>query len=352
MKINFAMWGQALSGLVKMDSKQEWESLDVISKWLIATRSGVTTVTIYSCIIAGLLSWRYLASVGQPFPFWVWLVVTLGLFIAHGTNNILNDYTDYVKGVDTDNYFRLQYGVHPLAQGFWDKKTQLRWFYVSGVIAFASGIFALAYRGVTPVMLALFGFGIITLLFYTWPLKHIGLGEFIIFLIWGPVFVGGVFYVLTGVWDWTVALAGVPFGLSVASINVGKHTDKLLADSRKEVRTLPVIIGEKAARYVTMVAILLAYLVFIYLVFFPRYFTPILLIILFAIPRAKLAFQTLLKPRPETPPAGFEYWPTWFSAVAFYHNRMFGGLMVLGLIIDTLLHVFAPNLIATYWPML
>ena len=49
MSINFKMWGKALAGLVKMDSKQEWAGLDIVSKWLIATRSAVTTVTLYSC---------------------------------------------------------------------------------------------------------------------------------------------------------------------------------------------------------------------------------------------------------------------------------------------------------------
>ena len=62
MKINLAMWRTALWTLVKMDKKEEWDSLDVVSKWLIATRSGVTTVTIYSCIISGLLAWRFFAA--------------------------------------------------------------------------------------------------------------------------------------------------------------------------------------------------------------------------------------------------------------------------------------------------
>ena len=44
-------------------------------------------------------------------------ILTLGLFIAHGTNNLINDYTDFSRGIDKDNYFRTQYGVHPLAQG-------------------------------------------------------------------------------------------------------------------------------------------------------------------------------------------------------------------------------------------
>lgn len=109
MHINFAMWRKASWQLVKMDDKKEWDALDVVSKWLIATRSAVTLVTVYSCVIAGILAARDGYFSWLPF-----LIITLGLFIAHGTNNILNDYTDYNRGVDKDNYFRTQYGVQPL----------------------------------------------------------------------------------------------------------------------------------------------------------------------------------------------------------------------------------------------
>jgi hypothetical protein len=120
MGINFKMWRTAAWQLVKMDDRKEWDALDIVSKWLIATRSGVTTVTIYSCIMAGLLAWR-----DDAFALLPWLIVTIGLFIAHGTNNILNDYVDYSRGIDKDNYFRTQYGVHPLVQEFWTKPQQL-----------------------------------------------------------------------------------------------------------------------------------------------------------------------------------------------------------------------------------
>ena len=55
---NLGMWKRALSGLVKMETREEWEKLDVLSKWFIATRSGVTIVTFYSCVIGGLLAMR------------------------------------------------------------------------------------------------------------------------------------------------------------------------------------------------------------------------------------------------------------------------------------------------------
>ena len=139
------MWRKAAWELIKMDDKKEWDALDVISKWLIATRSAVTTVTIYSCIIAGLLAWR-----DGDFAWLPWIAITLGLFIAHGTNNLLNDYTDFSRGVDKDNYFRTQYGVHPLVQNFWTKSQQIQWFIVSGVIATLSGVFALFYTNFNP----------------------------------------------------------------------------------------------------------------------------------------------------------------------------------------------------------
>jgi 1,4-dihydroxy-2-naphthoate octaprenyltransferase len=343
MKINFNMWGKAISALQKIEKKEDWDALDPVSKWLIATRSAVTSVTLYSCAIAGLLALR-----DQYFSFLPWLVITLGLFIAHGTNNLLNDYTDFSRGVDTDNYFRTQYGVHPLVQGFWTKPQQLKWFYVSGVLAFLSGVFALFYTGFSPAVIGLFAFGALVLLFYTWPLKYLGLGELCIFLIWGPILAAGVYIVLAQGWTdsvWYVALAGVPLGLSIVSINIGKHIDKVEEDKKKGVGTLPVRIGEKAARYLNITILVLTYVVILYMVFGLRYFTPVLLLVFLAGKRLMYAVGVLTKPRPAEPPKEWPGWPTWFSGFAFYHNRLFENLLLLGVFLDTLLRLFLP----TFW---
>jgi 1,4-dihydroxy-2-naphthoate octaprenyltransferase len=238
-------------------------------------------------------------------------------------------------------------------QGFWTKPQQLRWFMISGVIAFLSGVFALFYTHFDPIVIGFFAFGALVLLLYTYPLKYYGVGELAIFLIWGPIMVAGVYIVLAlghnGNLDniWYVVLAGVPFGLSVVSINIGKHIDKMKEDAKKGVGTLPVRIGQTAARYVNIVALVLIYLVVLYLVFIPRYFTPVMLIIFFAVNRLITAIKILSKPRPESPPPGFPFWPTFFSAFNFNHNRLVGGLFILGLIGDTLLRIFLP----TFWPL-
>ena len=174
------------------------------------------------------------------------------------------------------------------------------------------------------------------------------LGEISIFLIWGPIMVSAVYLVLSrGISDniWQVALAGIPFGLSVVSINLGKHIDKSNEDRKKHVRTLPVLIGEKLARYLNMLVFLLIYLVVFYLIFISHYFSPVMLIILLAGKRWLYAFGALSKPRPTEPPKEWLGWPTWFSGFAFYHNRLFGNLFLLGLFLDSILRIFK------LWPL-
>ena len=343
MKINFAMWRKASWELIKMDDKNEWNALDVISKWLIATRSAVTLVTVYSCVISGLLAWR-----DGYFSWGPWLILTFGLFIAHGANNLLNDYTDFSRGLDQGNYFRTQYGVHPLQQKFWDKSTQIRWFVVSGFLATMAGVWALFYTDFSPITIGLFAFGSIVLLAYTYPFKYWGLGELMIFLIWGPIMIAGVYFVLSGVWSWNVVLAGIPYGLGVVSINMAKHIDKRDDDLERGVGTFPVRVGEAFARRTNQFAIVMIYVVIAYLVFVPHYFTPVLLIPFIAIKDAWKTIKVLNAPKPAQAPEGWPGWPVWFAGFAFLHNRNFGGLLVLALILDALLRVFVPN----FWPVL
>src|SRR5215207_9373646 len=110
--MNFAMWRKALNVIPEV-SKQEWDGLDLISKWLISTRAAVLVMTFISAALAGLFALR-----NGKFDLLVWLALTIGLILAHATNNLFNDYIDFVRGVDKDNYFRTMYGPQPVAHGF------------------------------------------------------------------------------------------------------------------------------------------------------------------------------------------------------------------------------------------
>ncbi len=272
--MNVGMWAKALRIIPKIN-KAEWDRLDVISRWLISTRAAVLIMTFFSATIAGILAY----SAGM-FNWLNYLLLVIGLVFAHATNNLLNDLTDYERGVDRDNYFRTQYGPQALEQGLMTKRELLVYAGVTGLIALAAGAYLVWLHG--WLALALLAAGAFFVLFYTWPLKYIGLGEIAVILVWGPLMIGGGYFVITGQWDWNVALAGLPYALGPTTVIFGKHIDKLREDKAKGIHTLPVIIGERAARFTVTAMIALQYLLVIALVV-TRFFTPAMLIVLLAL---------------------------------------------------------------------
>jgi hypothetical protein len=115
-------------------------------------------------------------------------------------------------------------------------------------------------------------------LFYTWPLKYVGLGELAVLVVWGPLMIGGGYYTIPGGWSWEVVLASLPYALGPTAIIFGKHLDKLEADKEKGIRTLPVLMGERPARYAVLGMMALQYLFIVYLVL-TGFFTPIMLVV-------------------------------------------------------------------------
>lgn len=330
--MNFAMWRKALNVIPEV-SKPEWERLDVISKWLISTRAAVLVMTFISAALAGLFAWR-----DGAFTFLPWLALTLGLILAHASNNIFNDYTDFVRGVDKDNYYRNIYGAQPVASGLMTKRQHLTYFVVTVLIAFVLGLYLAFYTGFSATTWVLIGLGAFFLLFYTWPLKGMALGEIAVLIVWGPLMIGGGYYVLTQQWSWNVVLASLPYVLGVTTVIFGKHIDKLDMDKAKRIHTLPVVIGEKASRYAVLGMMIASYLITFYLIAI-RFFTPVMLIILLALPRLLKIYPIFLKPKPAARPEGQIGWPLYFVGYAFYNNRTFGSLFMLGLLIDTLLRL-------------
>jgi hypothetical protein len=72
-----------------------------------------------------------------------------------------------------------------------------------------------------------------------------------------------------------------------------------------------------------------------------------MLIVVFAGKRLLYAIEVHTKPRPVEPPKEWPAWPTWFSGFAFYHNRLFSNLFLLGLIADVILRLTLPG----FWPV-
>ena len=329
------LWWFALQKPVKENDKRVWDSFDLIAKWLISTRATVTQLTLMAGVIAGLLALR-----DGFFNFPLWLVMTLGIYFAHSSENLVNDYIDYTRGIDEDNYYRGQYGIHPLVHKFWTKQEWARWFFTAGFIAVSCGIFVLVYTGFSPIVIGLFLFGAAILPTYAWPLKYWGLGELLIYVNWGMVLIPGIYAVLAGSIPsnlLNIVIAGMAFGFGFGSFNFGKHIDKIEADKKKGVGSLPVRLGERAARMFNIFTVILSYALVVYLVFVARFFSPTVLLVFLAAGRGWRVIKLLSEPRPKEAPVGFGLWPRWFSTPQLLHIRLFGGLYVLGIILDIIL---------------
>jgi 1,4-dihydroxy-2-naphthoate polyprenyltransferase len=319
--MSMAMWGKALT-LTPRPSKEEWRELDPVSRWLIASRAAVLVITLISSGIAGLF-----ALMEGGFDLLLWSLVALGLLMAHATNNLLNDLTDHLKGADSGDSFRTQYGVQPVEAGLMSARDVLLYAAGTGLVALLVGACLVYLRGL-PV-LVLLATGAFFVLFYTWPLKYVGLGELAVLVVWGPLMIGGGYYVL----------AGLPYALGTTGIIFGKHIDKLEADREKGIRTLPVLLGEKPARYAVLGTMVLQYLLVAYLVL-TGFFSPVMLVVFLSLYGFfKLMVPVYRSPRPATMPREYraDVWPLWYVAFAFLHNRRFGALFVLGLVVEVVL---------------
>lgn len=303
--------------------------VDVVSKWLVLVRACVFPLTITSAAIGGLL------AVGEPgFDPWLFGLAGLGLLLAHAANNLMNDFFDLETAVDTRNYPRALYAPHPVLSGLISKSGLFGASLIVNALSLAILVVLTIERGWAILAFALGGFFISA--GYAAPivkLKKRGLGEPGVLLVWGPLMVGGTYYAATGSVPASVLAASIPYALLSTTVLMGKHVDKLPWDGPARIGTLPVLLGERNARAVTLVMMLGFYVSIAVLV--PIGWLPAYALVAFvALPRFVQAWRAYAAPRPPEPPKGYPVWPLWYAPVAFVHARRAGALLLLGLAID------------------
>lgn len=323
------IWLKALPS-VPFVSKEEWESLDILSKWLIASRASFFPITLISCGIGGL--WAYRGGEFQLFP---WLIATLGFIFAHASANLINDFLDYIFGVDKGNYFRVKYASHPLEHGFMELKTHFLYFFITLLPAILAGTYLVHIRGMLACYI-LIG-EIFFILFYTYPLKYYGLGEAVIFITWGPLMVGAVYLSASGKWNWQAITISLPHALAVTNILVSDHLDKYPYDKVKNIRTLPVLIGERNGRFLVLSLTISQYLLTIYLVS-ARMASTFLLLVFLTLPSCSRLFKIFSSPKPSERPIWYreDTWPLWFLREAISYTLKFDTVYFLALIMDVI----------------
>jgi 1,4-dihydroxy-2-naphthoate octaprenyltransferase len=314
------------------------QTMDVVSRWLLITRASVFPMTITSGVLGGLL------AVAGPTPAtanWFFLALALfGLVLAHAANNMINDYFDLAGGVDSASYVRGQYAPHPILNGLVSKGGLIAAIAAVNLIDLAILVYLGAERGPLVYVFALAGLFISV--FYVAPplkLKHHGLGEPGVFLVWGPLMIAGTYFVTTGAAPAWVFAASLPYALLVTVVLFGKHIDKLEADAAKGIHTLPVLLGETQARFVAQ-ALMVSFFVVMGILVLTGTLGVWTLASFAALPRCIEVMRVFRTPKPAEPPPGYPLWPLWYVAWAFLLTRRAGVLFALGLVATAIYPVF------------
>ncbi len=224
---------------------------------------------------------------------WLSAAVTLfaAVMIQIGTN-FANDYYDYLHGADTGE--RLG-PVRVTQAGLVSPQTMKIAFISVFALAFAAGMY-LVWRGGFPILLI----GVMSILLgilYTggpYPLGYNGLGDIFVLIFFGPIAVGGTYYLQTLQITTPVLLAGLAPGLlSTALLTVNNLRD-VETDRKAGKRTLAVRFGITFARMEYLLSLLIACLLPVGLAFYKKdnyYSIATLLVLMLAYPSIKLVFR-------------------------------------------------------------
>ncbi len=310
-------WWQALYGVPQVDAAK----VDVVTRWLVLSRAVVVVMSATSAALGGLMA--ALDGLFHPLRF---SLAFSGLILAHLGSNLFNDLSDHLQGTDRPDSPRAQYGPHGLAQG-----VVALWHFAlvtAAVLAGATAIGIALVLMVGPWVLALALGGAGILLGYSY-LKRMALGEPAVLVVWGPLMVGGTYYVVAKEvhpWVW---LASLPYGLAVTAVLMGKHIDKLEFDRREGNITLPVVVGEAWARRLTQALMAGAYVALAAVAIWRQ--LPGLAVAGLALPTLVRIWPVFGRPKPQVLARPIPGWPLWFVNFAFYHTRRLGIYMAAGL---------------------
>jgi 1,4-dihydroxy-2-naphthoate octaprenyltransferase len=320
-------WGEIL----RTQNLSSEKAMDGVSRWLIITRASVFPMTLTSAAIGGLL------AAGAPSTNWIYFTLALiGLTAAHAANNMINDFFDMESGLDTDEYVRTQYAPHPVLSGLISKSGLIAAIAAINLLDLGILLYLAEARGWPVAAFALLGL-FISVGYVAPPivLKHRGMGEPGVALVWGPLMIGGTYYVTTGTLPPWVLVASLPYALLVTTVLMGKHVDKFDADSERGIRSLPVIMGKERSLFLTQ-ELMVAFFVLVLCLVGVGTLGVWTLLVFGAVPRLAQVLRVFGQPRPEEPPPNYPIWPLWYVAFAFSLTRLAGFLLVVGLILNAI----------------
>jgi len=238
----------------------------MISVWLRVIRVRFLLASVIAVLVGLALNW----SQNGTIDYFNAILTFAGVLALHASVDLLNDYWDFKRGIDTKTTrTKMSGGTGVLPEGLL-KPTSV---YQAGIAFLILGSLIGSYFVITyGILIAIIlGFAILSIYFYSTKIVDSGLGEFFVG-VKGSMIVIGAFYIQSGEVNIESILAGIVVGtLSSLVLFIASFPDHD-ADKSKGRKTLVIAVGKEKASKLFWAFPLIAYSIIlfgIYLDLFP-----------------------------------------------------------------------------------
>ena len=225
----------------------------MISVWLRVIRVRFLLASVIAVLVGLALNWSQNGSI----EFFDAFLTFAGVMALHASVDLLNDYWDFKRGIDTKTTrTKMSGGTGVVPEGLLKPSSVYRagvFFLVLG--ALIGSYFVITYGILIAIIL---GFAILSIYFYSTKIVDSGLGEFFV-AVKGSMIVIGTFYIQSGEVNIESILAGIVIGtLSSLVLFIASFPDHD-ADKSKGRKTLVITVGKEKARKLFWIFPLFAY---------------------------------------------------------------------------------------------
>lgn len=164
----------------------------------------------------------------------------VGAVVLHAAGNVLSDWSDYRKGVDSPR----AYAVRNLVDGLFTPSQYLHFSILLFIAGIAIGIWLTVRTGAG--LLVIGGAGVLLTALYSF-LKYRALGDLDIFVIFSVLIMTGTSWVVCGRIVPQVLLLAVPLGIITVSVLHANNTVDIGSDGEAGIKTFAMVLGPKVS---------------------------------------------------------------------------------------------------------
>ena len=230
----------------------------MLSVWLRAIRVKFLLASVIAVSLGLSLAWHS----GHPIDILHALLTFAGVISLHASVDLLNDYWDFKRGIDTKTKrTKMSGGTGVLPEGLLKPKSV----YIVGIafliLGAIIGIYFVIIFGITIGLIL--GFAILSVIFYSTKIVNWGLAEVFV-TIKGTLIIIGTYYIQSQSIDDFTILAGIVVGVLSSLVLFVTSIPDHDVDKEKGRRTLIIIFGKANAVKTFLIFPILAYGIIIY----------------------------------------------------------------------------------------